>query len=76
MAYSEVYKCDREGCKSETRALTQYPNLENPKKYPYADDGWIRTTYIENEELVERDFCSIECLAVWSGDKLNEKVKG
>lgn len=74
--YSEVYKCDREGCKNSTGAIMQSPDTLNPVKYPFKDDTWIRRNTIENGEIKERDFCSLECEAVWLDGQLKNKIQG
>lgn len=75
--YSEGYDCDRKGCKSHTGALEQRnPDVIIPAKYPYKDDTWIRRNTIENGVLVERDFCSVECEAIFCDEQLKEKMKG
>lgn len=74
MAYSEVFKCDRKGCKQETDAMTVIS--ENGIKYPYKNDSWIRRNTIENGEVKERDFCSSECEAVWLDSELKKKEGG
>jgi hypothetical protein len=57
---AELYKCDRNGCTSETEALGR-------GDFFYSDPNWIGVMVrgLSEPDLKRKDFCTLECLGMW-----------